>query len=56
MYVQDIALPSSSNKNNKRSNRAQDYSSRSSIKSSHHENRDVWSDVESRHCEGETGE
>lgn len=56
MYVQDIALPSGSNKNNKRSNRTQDYSSKSSIKSSHHENRDVWSDVESRHCEGETGE
>lgn len=56
MYVQDIALPPSSNKNKKRSNRTQDYSSRSSIKSSHHENRDVWNDVQSRHCEGETGE
>ena len=56
MYVQDIALPSSSNKNSKRTNRTQDYSSRSSIKFLQNENREGWNEVDSRHCEGDTGE
>ena len=51
MYVQDVALPSGSEKNKKRTARIQNYSSRSSTKSSHNDNRQGLSDVDSVHTD-----
>lgn len=47
MYIQDVALPSSSNKNKKKTNPPQDYS-RQSLKSSHSEDRQGWSENDTR--------
>ena len=54
MYVQDIALPSSRNKNIGKINKLQDYSG--SMKSSHHENRQALSERSSRQTENISGE
>ena len=47
MYIQDIALPSSSNKNKKKISMTQDYT-RQSLKSSHSEDRQGWSGNDTR--------
>lgn len=45
MYVQDVVLPSVSNRKHKRTGRTQEYSSRSSVKSSHPNDRQGWNDT-----------
>lgn len=45
MYVQDVVLPSVSNRKHKRTVRTQEYSSRSSVKSSHPNDRQGWKDT-----------
>ena len=56
MYVQDVALPTVSNKNKKK---AQNYSSRNSLKSSFNDDRQAWCEGNIRrvgNVSGESGE
>lgn len=55
MYLQDVALPSGSGRNKKRTDRTQDYSSRQCIKSSQNQNRRGWSEEETLQTENITG-
>lgn len=56
MYVQDIALPSGSDRNKERINRMPDYSSQSSIKSSLSGNRQECNVVDSQLTKDGSGE
>ncbi|CAE1165400.1 unnamed protein product [Acanthosepion pharaonis] len=51
MYVQDVALPSSRNRNKKRTDMAPDYSSNSSMKSSHYNDRPGRNDADTSQTE-----
>lgn len=53
MYVQDVALPSSRNRNKKRTDMAPDYSR---MKSSHNNDRPGWNDVDTNQTEAVAGE
>ena len=54
MYIQDIALPSGKDRNKKLTGK--DYSSRGSIKLSQNDNRQVWSEGDTRQREEMTGD
>lgn len=56
MYVQDVALPSSRNRNKKRTDMAPDYSSNSSMKSSHYNDRPGRNDADTSQTEAVAGE
>lgn len=56
MYVQDVALPSSRNRNKKRTDMAPDYFSNSSMKSSHNNDRPGWNDADTNQTEAAAGE
>ena len=55
MYVQDIALPSGSDRSKKRIDKMQDYSSQRSASSSLSDNRQQWNDVDTRLTKNESG-
>lgn len=55
MYVQDVALPSGSENNKKKRTRTQGNSSRSSMKSSHNDDRQGLSHVDSTLTEDVSG-
>lgn len=56
MYVQDVSLPPGIERKKKKTDRTQDYSSRSSMKSSHNDDRLGWNDVDTRQTELMGGE
>ena len=56
MYVQDVALPSGSDRNEKKTGRMQVYSSRKSMKSSQNESRLVWHEEETVQSKDINGE
>ena len=56
LYIQDVLLPSSRNRNKKHIDITQDYSNRNSEKFSHNDGRQGWNDADTRQTEVIAGE
>lgn len=55
MYVQDVALPSGSNRNKKKAERTQNYSSSNSLKSSFNDDGQTWCEENMRQIGNSSG-